>query len=346
MASERRFFYKGMPKKIAIIGGGIIGLYLGWRLSQKEESVVIFEKKNESEADFKCCSGLVSERIKNFIPIESTLIKNKIESCKIKFPKKEIELIFNPNHLALDREGVVRKLIKLNKERGTKIRFGEEIKSIPAGFDKIIFCDGANSFIKKQNEFKNNFRLGAQIIVEEKNNNNFVETFFIDSGFCWKIPRGETIEYGIITNPETLVNEFEKFLSSQNKTRESGKFYSATIPQPKNFNSLFFSENKDIFLCGDALGLVKPWSGGGIIWNLVAADLLIKNIDNSLNYKRAIKNKFAWQIFKGSISNKLVGYLGNNIPFMLPSKLIYDNDFPNLPKSIFSLIKMSKSANL
>jgi flavin-dependent dehydrogenase len=336
-----------MPKKIAIIGGGIIGLYLGWKLSQKGESVVIFEKRKEQDADFKCCSGLVSERIKNFIPIDNSFIKNEIKSCRIKFSKKQVELFFKPKHLALNREKVVRRLIDLNKEARTELKFGQEIKDIPFGFDKIIFCNGANSFLRRnENSSKQDFRLGAQIIVEEKSDSNFVETFFINSGFCWKIPRGDTVEYGIVTKPEILVNEFEKFLDSQNKTIKSGNFYSAVIPFPKNFDSLFFSEDENIFLCGDALGLVKPWSGGGIIWNLTAANILVDNINSSFSYKKAIKKKFAWQILKGSISNRLVGHLGNNIPFILPSKLIYDNDFPKLSKSVLSLIKMSKSANL
>ncbi|MFA5080907.1 MAG: NAD(P)-binding protein [Candidatus Paceibacterota bacterium] len=328
-----------MAKKIAIIGGGIIGLYIGWKLSQKGESVVIFEKKNESEVDFKCCSGLVSERIKNFIPIEDNLIKNKIKSCRIKFAKKQIELIFKPNHLALDRERVIRRLISLNREVATELRFDEEIKDIPIGFDKIIFCNGANSFIKKEkNNSKQNFRLGAQIIVNKEDNNDFVETFFINSGFCWKIPRGNIVEYGIITKPEKLVQEFDKFLLSQGRTRESGKFYSAVIPQPKTFDSLFFSDNQNIFFCGDSLGLVKPWSGGGIIWNLTAADILIKNIDSSFKYKKKLKKKFAWQILKGSIFNKFVGFLGNKAPFILPKRIIYDNDFPNVLKSLFSCL--------
>ncbi|MFA6251983.1 MAG: FAD-dependent oxidoreductase [Candidatus Paceibacterota bacterium] len=335
-----------MAKKIAIIGGGIIGLYIGWKLSQKGDSVVVFEKKEERDADFKCCSGLVSERIKNFIPIDDSYIKNEIRSCKISFPKKQIELIFTPTHFALNREKVVRKLIALNKESGTELRFGEEIKEIPAGFDRIVFCDGANSFIKKNSKQNQKFRLGAQIIINEKNINTFAETFFIESGFCWRVPRGETVEYGIITKPEKIIEEFDHFLKKHGKDKKSEEFHSAAIPQPSSFGSLFFSNNKNIFLCGDALGLVKPWSGGGIIWNLTAADILIENIDNSLEYKKKIKKNFAWQITKGSASNKLVSFIGNNFSFLLPSKITYDNDFPNMAKTLFQLIKKGKSANL
>ena len=335
-----------MAKKIAIIGGGIIGLYIGWKLSLKGERVFVFEKKEEKDADFKCCSGLVSERIKNFIPIDDSYIKNEIRSCKISFPQKQIKLIFMPKHFALNREKVMRKLIALNKESGTEVKFGEEVKEIPTGFDRVIFCDGANSFIRKNSNSKQDFRLGAQIIVNEKDANTFAETFFIKSGFCWRVPRGETVEYGIITKPGKIIEEFDRFLKKHGKDRKSGEFHSAVIPQPSSFNSLFFSNNKSIFLCGDALGLVKPWSGGGIIWNLVAADILIKNIDNSLEYKKKIKKKFAWQIIKGSASNKLVSFVGNNFSFLLPSKVIYNNDFPNMAKTLFRLIKKIKSANL
>ncbi|MCK9578771.1 NAD(P)/FAD-dependent oxidoreductase [bacterium] len=335
-----------MSKKIAIIGGGIIGLYIGWKLSQKGDRVVLFEKKTETEADFKCCSGLVSERINNFIPLDDTFIENEIKSCKINFPKKQIELIFNPKHSALDREKVIRELIRLNKEAGTEIKFGYEIKEIPVGFDKLIFCDGANSLIRKSNNKKQFFRLGAQLVINEKNSNNFVETTYINSGFCWRIPRGDTIEYGIVSKPDILVSEFDSFLKSFNKSKSLGIYHSAVIPQPLSFNSLFFSEDKNVFLCGDALGLVKPWSGGGIIWNLTAADILLKNIDDSSKYKKELKRKFSWQILKGRISNSLVCFIGRRCPFLLPSKIIYDNDFPSIIKTLFRLIKKVKSANV
>lgn len=330
-----------MAKKIAIIGGGIIGLYLGWKLSQKGEKVIVFEKKKEDLADFKCCSGLISERIKGFIPISDEMIKNIIESCKITFFNKVVQLFFQPNHLALDRELLIRDLIALNRVAGTELKFGEEILDIPLGFEKIIICDGANSFLRKKMGLPNpNFKLGAQLIVDEKNDNNYVETFSLPSGFCWKIPRGDVTEYGIMTDYWRLNKEFDSFLTSWGKNIKSGAYHAAVIPQPKfSFNSLIFSNRKDVFLCGDAMGLTKPWSGGGVIWGLTAADILIKNIENSFDYKKEIQKKFYYVIFKGYISNFLVKWIGKYFSFLLPSKIVYDNDFPNVLKSVFGLIK-------
>jgi len=46
--------------KVAIVGGGTSGLYLAWKLSQKGEEVVVFEKKKKIGKEV--CSGLFSER--------------------------------------------------------------------------------------------------------------------------------------------------------------------------------------------------------------------------------------------------------------------------------------------
>ncbi len=324
--------------KVAIIGGGVIGLYIGLKLSEQGKDVVIFEKKAREFSDFKCCSGLVSERIINFIPIKKDIIKNRISFCKIVFPKKTIQLMFNPNHLVLDREAMIRQLINLNEKAGTEIRFGSAVNDIPDGFDKVIVSDGATSFYGREVVKNRRFKLGVQLILEKKDNNNFVETYPIKNGFCWKIPRGDMLEYGALASRDIVNNEFDKFLNSQGVDKKCGAFYSAVVPQP-NMIEVVNSKNDNVFLCGDSMGLVKPWSGGGIIWGLTAADILIKNIDNRERYEREIKSKFRWNIVKGYCSNAAVKWAGNNCSFVLPNKIRYDNDFPNVVSSLFSLIK-------
>jgi len=329
-----------MKKRIAIIGGGIIGMYLAWRLSEKGEEVVLFEKKEKEVADFKCCSGLVSERIKDFISIDEEMIKNRITHCKIVFPNKLIKLYFKPNHLALDREAVMRKLISLNESVGTDLRFGSMVSEIPDGFDKVIFCDGANSFYRTREGEKIPFKLGAQLLVSGHSEVDYVETYPIKSGFCWKIPRGDSIEYGVMAGSDYAIGELDRFLKERGVDKSEGVFHSAVIPQPViGMESLYFGDKKNVFTCGDAMGLTKPWSGGGVIWGLTAAEILIKNIDYGERYKREVTKKFYYNIGKGYISNAMVKWLGSNIPFLLPNEVTYDNDFPDMLKSLSSLIK-------
>jgi hypothetical protein len=73
---------------------------------------------------------------------------------------------------------------------------------------------------------------------------------------------------------------------------------------------------------------------------------LINNLDSVGGYRREVNKKFRYHIIKGHISNGLVNWAGVNIPLLLPSEVAYDNDFPNILKSLKSLIKRGKGANL
>ncbi|MBC7074282.1 FAD-dependent oxidoreductase, partial [Candidatus Parcubacteria bacterium] len=60
--------------KVAIVGGGISGLFLASRLAEKSE-VFLFEKKETVGG--KACSALYSARIFEFLPESKKFIKNK-----------------------------------------------------------------------------------------------------------------------------------------------------------------------------------------------------------------------------------------------------------------------------
>ena len=88
--------------KILIVGAGIIGLYLALKLNKLGHKIVIFEQKNKIGG--KVCSALVSERIKEFLPLSEKFILNKVDSCLIHFPKKTVKIIFKPKHFVIDRD--------------------------------------------------------------------------------------------------------------------------------------------------------------------------------------------------------------------------------------------------
>ena len=169
-------------------------------------------------------------------------------------------------HYRLDK--LVANLIDRKK---TKIVLNKRIESFPEGFDKIIGCDGAHSQMRKLLKIKDsNCRIGIQGFINKEDFSEFVEVWPTKKGFIWKIPRGRKVEYGIIENSEKAKILFDRFLGERNIRLEN--FVSGFIPQ--GFKIPF---NNRITLCGDAAGLTKPWSGGGVIWGLIAANLLLKN---------------------------------------------------------------------
>ena len=318
--------------KVAIIGAGICGLYLGWKLSEKGYQVTVFEKK--SEIGKKVCSGLFSERILDFIPQSQKLIQNQITSVLIHFPKKTLKIEFSKKFLVMNHFELDNLVADLAKKAGAKIILNYNtarndldvfLDVFKEEFDRIIGCDGPNSFVRESLGFPDpNFRLAIQGFTPapllEKSGGGFIETWPIKSGFIWKIPRRGETEYGIIEAPETAKPLFEKFLKTKNLNLE--RTSSAIIPQ-----GLVIPSNSKITICGDAMGLTKPWSGGGVIWGLTAADFLLKNFPDFVKYQKETKKFFLPKIIFSKIAVKMVYFLGFNFPWLLPKNVKIEGDF-------------------
>lgn len=320
--------------RVAIIGAGINGLYLAWKLARAGHKVTVFEKNKQVGG--KCCSSLFSERAKEFIPLDNwqELIENKIDFCHIHFPKKTVKLGFRPAHIVVERQKLTEALLGLCLTCGAEVRFNQNIKNVPNGFDRVIGCDGALSNIKKGLELKQpSLRLGVQIFQAQKDASNQVETWPIKQGFCWRIPRGKQIEYGALGPVQSVKKDFERFLQDQDFYFYTSKYGSEKIKGALIPQGLVLPKSGDITLCGDAAGLTKPWSGGGIIWGLLAADILLKHFPDFQKYAKEIKSVFSKKIFKAKMAIPVVYFLGYNLPWLLPSDMGMDNDFFKKPKN-------------
>lgn len=326
------------PKlKVAVIGAGPIGLFLAWRLGQVGHRVKVFEQKASiEEIKIKACSSLISERLKNFVPLDSSLIENTIDFCFLHFPKKTIALRLRPVHFVVNRPGLIQTLFGLAQSTGAEIVFGRQIKEIPTGFDKVIGCDGAFSRLREALALPQpSMRLGLQIFQEKKDCSNYVETWPFPrhfsaaksgGGFCWKIPRGKQTEYGALGPSQTVKDAFQKFLQKQGLSYPPPLFrdekrWGALVP-----SGLCLPKQGNITLCGDAAGLTKPWSGGGIIWGLSAAEILLKHFPNFSNYHKEVRQVFGKTFFRAKIATSLVYFFGFHLPFLFPSKICIDND--------------------
>lgn len=311
-------------KKIAIVGAGVIGLYLAWKLSKAGHKVTVFEKNKK--VGQKSCSGLISERIKNFVPFNGSIIENKINSCLIHFSGKDIKLRFKPVHFAINRQRLDKHLYNLAQDAGAKILLNHPIKEIPLGFDKVIGCDGSLSEVRELLSLpKPSFRLGLQVFLPIEDFSNQVEIWPIKQGFFWKIPRGIQIEYGALGDPSSIKKYFKEFRKRQKINFSGIKLKVSLIPQ-----GLIVPGTKNITLCGDAMGLTKPWSGGGVIWGLTAAEILLKYFPDFGRYHKEVKKFFGPKILKGKLTTNLIWFLGNNFSWLLPSEISRDNDFPFL----------------
>jgi len=310
--------------RTAIIGGGIIGLYLAWKLGQRGEEVAVFEKKEKIGK--AACSGLFSQRILEFIPESKNLIQNRIDSVLICFPGKTLKIKFSRKFVVMSHYELDNLVANLATRAGAEILLNSGVTDsglveLKKKFDRIIGCDGADSFVRKSLGLPDpKFRLAIQGFISEKNTAVQVETWPTQKGFLWKIPRGREVEYGIIEKPAMARKLFEEFL----KTNALGpdKIVSALVPQ-----GLIIPKNPNITLCGDSAGLCKPWSGGGVVWGLIAANLLLKNFPDFVKYKNEARQFFLPKVIFSAIATKTAYFLGFKAPWLLPKNFKIEGDF-------------------
>ncbi|MDP2910521.1 MAG: FAD-dependent oxidoreductase [bacterium] len=300
--------------RVAIVGGGVNGLYLAWKLSEKNHQVTVFEKKKQIGENV-VCSGLFSQRILDFIPQSKNLIKNRINHVLIHFPKKTIRVDFSKEFFVMDHGQLDQLTASLAQKSGAKLFLDQNIVQMPEGFDRIIGCDGANSFIRRSLSLKEpKYKLGVLNIVEGQGSKDFVEVWPAKTGFFWRIPRGENIEEGAIKSLDFL----KELPKKEIKKGEQAK----VIPQ-----GLIIPNHSSITLCGDAAGLTKPWSGGGVIWGLFAADILLKTFPDFKKYRKSVRRFFIPKIIISKLGTKLIYFVGFRTPWLLPKRAGIESDF-------------------
>ena len=322
-----------MDMKIGIVGGGINGTYLAWKLA-KEHDVTLFEKR--TSVGKRVCSGLVSERLWDFIPESKKILQHKIDKITLHFPQKTVTLDLFPDMLVLDRMKLDKYVLSLAEEAGATIELGKEVKKVyqlrgmkpqlsVSGkiyeFDYILGCDGYFSIVRDSIGIKSpKYRLGIYTYVNKKSDSKIVDVYPTENGFFWKIPRKTKTEYGVLESAQLAKKTFNKFCK-RFKVKPK-KIYSYVVPY-----GLTDPQKGKIALCGDVIGLTKPWSGGGVIWSLKADDILVKTFPNFINYHDKLRRYFEAKIFFSKVIEKMGRFVGYKFPQLAPSEIYFDGDW-------------------
>lgn len=268
---------------VIVVGAGPAGLY-STRLLEKRFNVLVLEEDKEIGKPIQC-SGLVSKNLDNFVKVDGDCIENEIKGAIFHSKNSEFRLEKSASIArVIDRnrfDSSLARGLKSNILTGTMvtgIEIGEDgvkVKAEPGGKEfvsrMVLGCDGPNSIVR------NHFGVrpaeiirGLIAITKEKDSSGLVELWFdkelLDDGFFWKIPRGESVEYGMLSKDADFA-KLEKFFTSKLK----GKSYERRAGMiPIGIQKTYFPRT---LLVGDSACQVKPWSGGGVVYGMICAGI-------------------------------------------------------------------------
>jgi geranylgeranyl reductase family protein len=284
---------------VAVVGLGPAGAHFARRAAQRGHDVVGFERGSVGEP--LACSGHVSRDLWDFLPegAPSTLRQHEIRGARFHtghdgstYPFYREEPISN----VIDRVALDRRLADLAEAAGVDVRTNRTVTGVEAGPDSVhltvqgpngdrtvdarfvVGADGPVSTVRRQLALPEPEELLVGVLehVPEPDHADFVDVVLsVPSFFAWRIPRGDAgVEYGLAAPPDyDVVGHLDSWLDREGATR--GNRFGGHIPigPPERVHT------DRAILLGDAAAQTKPFTGGGILYGLRAAEIAADTID-------------------------------------------------------------------
>jgi len=310
-----------------VVGVGPAGARFARRAAAAGYDVVAFEKGEVGRP--LACSGHVSTDVWGYVPDEAKadLFENRIRGARFhvggpgsrSYPFYKREEVSN----VIDRVGLDRTLADCARDAGADVRERHVVTGVeerpdrvtvtvrPEGGDEtrevdarmVAGCDGPVSRVRRSLDLPEPGETlhGVLAFDDAPDGGDFVDVHLtVPRFFAWRIPRGDAgVEYGLAAPPGADVSEMFDALRAAYGV-ETERRCSGAIPvgPPDRVTS------RRAFLLGDAAAQTKPFTGGGILYGMTAADVAARTIDPTEpstldDYERTWRDELASEIRLG-----------------------------------------------
>ncbi|MFH1052949.1 MAG: geranylgeranyl reductase family protein [Candidatus Woesearchaeota archaeon] len=347
---------------ISIVGAGPVGCFAGYLLAKKGLEVEIYEKNKEIGKPVQC-TGIVTNSILKLIEIPDECVANRINDVEICAPNgKSLKIRFREANLILDRERFDKFLAQTAEKEGAKIFLGNKIEIVRDNMlsikktgseekverrsDVIIGADGPQSAIAKSlGNKKREYWTSLQYRIEHKNENK-IEFYPYLGTFAWIVPENKEIARVGIIGSFGIRRILDDFLE-----KKIGKDFRDNIIETQGglipkFDARMNFNKENMYIIGDAAGLVKATTAGGIIQGMKSAEILAGCIGTDKKFSRELRKRLFFDLslhkymrnimdkFEEKDWNRLIGYFDK--PRMKKILETIDRDEPS--KMVFKLL--------
>jgi digeranylgeranylglycerophospholipid reductase len=310
-----------------VVGVGPAGARLARRAADAGYDVLALEKGTVGTP--LACSGHVSTDLWEYVPedAKADLLQNRVYGANFRLggPDSRAYPFYKSTTVSnvVDRVELDRTLADAARAAGADVREGHTVTGIEERADGVTVtassdgdthtfearlvagCDGPVSRVRREVGLPEPAETlhGVLAFDETPDHGDFVDVHLtVPRFFAWRIPRGDAgVEYGLAAPPGTDVTErFDRLVDAYGA--ETTHRCSGAIPigPPDTVTG------DRTFLVGDAAAQTKPFTGGGILYGMTAADHAVDAIDPGdpstlAAYERAWRADLRREIRLGSL---------------------------------------------
>ena len=285
---------------LVVVGVGPAGARTARRFAAAGHDVLALERGEVGRP--LACSGHVSTDLWAFLDdgARDALRQNEVRGARFHAggPDSEPHRFYRDEPISnvVDRVALDRRLADLARDAGADVREDHTVTGVDERPDRVVVtvsgpggeerfetrlvagCDGPTSRVRRALSLPDPDELlhGVLGFDDAPDDGDFVDVHLTPPRFfAWRIPRGAAgVEYGLAAPPGADVSaRFEALVDAHGA--DVTRRCSGAIPvgPPAQTTS------DRGFLVGDAAGMTKPFTGGGILYGMTAADAAARTVD-------------------------------------------------------------------
>ena len=280
-----------------VVGAGPAGSQCAYKLGSLGYSVLQIEEHRSVGKPVEC-TGVVSRRVTSMVKTDS--IVNRVHGAHIYFPSgKNVHVSKNEETIIIDRERFDQDVSSAAIGEGVELRMNSVFLdadlhdgSITVKYRKegnvveenamaLVGADGAGSSVRR-NLYPNQkvrrmvsaYQVEAAVKMKDQDSVDvYLGSAYSRGFFGWAAPAGDLTRIGNAgfgMSRELFLNIFKKFLDPSKLSINGGLIPIRTLDRTYGERSV---------LVGDAGGIVKPLTGGGIYTGMLSGELAAESLN-------------------------------------------------------------------
>jgi geranylgeranyl reductase family protein len=283
-----------------VVGAGPAGSRFARGAAERGRDVLVLEQGEIGKP--LACSGHVSLDVWDYVPDDAReeLFQNAIRGARFHVggPGSDAEPFYRRDAIsnAVDRVGLDKALARAAADAGADVRDGHTVTDVAERRDRVtvtatgpdgageyearmvVGADGPQSRVRSACSIPDpgEFLHGVLGFDEAPDDADFVDVHLtVPRFFAWRIPRGPAgVEYGLAAAPgDDVSGRFDRLQAEYGVDLDRRCSGLIPIGPPSRITG------RRSLLVGDAAGQTKPFTGGGILYGMRAADHAVRTVD-------------------------------------------------------------------